>query len=180
MTASSQPRARLGFFNRDDRLTFIGSAIQAGVMWKFQLVTLRTHGQTRGGQFLVCPPLIPARSCVPTFRICHRGSSCVARVASPGSMTLAYATGVRCRGSPAGRYRGQPLPASSSRRFCNSLKTRNGFPSRSSGHPQGRRFRSCPQAGQSPWQSSRQRGWSGIPKMTCSRSMGTRSTWSPV
>ncbi len=98
MTASSQPRARLGFFNRDDRLTFIGSAIQAGVMWKFQLMTLRTHGQTRGGQFLVCPPLIPARSCVPTFRICHRGSSSVARVASPGSMTPACATGARCLG----------------------------------------------------------------------------------
>ena len=44
----------LGLFDLNDRLTLIGPAMQAGIMWQLDLVALRTNGHARRGdaQFL--------------------------------------------------------------------------------------------------------------------------------
>ena len=49
--------SRLGFFDLDDGLTLVGSAIQAGVMRELDLMALRTDGHARRGhaQFLGTP-----------------------------------------------------------------------------------------------------------------------------
>jgi hypothetical protein len=49
----------LGFFDLDDRLALVRSAIQTGVMRQLDLVALRTDGHARRGdaQFL-CAPLV--------------------------------------------------------------------------------------------------------------------------
>ena len=49
--------SRLGFFDLDDCLTRVGSAIQAGVMRELDLMALRTDGHARRGhaQFLGAP-----------------------------------------------------------------------------------------------------------------------------
>jgi len=51
----------LGFFDLDDRLALVRSAIQAGVMRQLDLVALWTDGHARRGnaQFL-CAPLVAA------------------------------------------------------------------------------------------------------------------------
>ena len=74
---------RSDFFDLNDGLALIGPAIQAGVVWKLEFVTLGTHRHTRRGdpQFL-CATLVASGSRMLMFRIRH-GSSSNSRSSEP-------------------------------------------------------------------------------------------------
>jgi hypothetical protein len=53
----------LGFFDLNDRLALVRSAMQAGVMWQLDLMALRTDGHARRGDAqLLCAPLVASFS----------------------------------------------------------------------------------------------------------------------
>lgn len=140
----------LDFFDLDDGLALIGSAIEAGVMRQLEFVTLRAHGHARrcDSQFLRAP-LVASGPGMFMFRIRHRSSS--------------------KRSAPAGDPDRPPPDYFMFRMTLNAVGTG------SAGHRQGPSFKSLPQRGHKPAHSSRQIGCMGAARMTCSRSIGAKS-----
>lgn len=78
----------LGLFDLDDRLAFIRSAIQAGIMRQLDLVALRTDGHARRCDAqLLCTPLVASFPGMFMFRIWH-GDSFSLSIAGGHAMML--------------------------------------------------------------------------------------------
>src|SRR5574341_504991 len=73
--ATTASRRRSGFLDRDDFHSLVGTAIQAGVMRELRLVALGAYRETRRGDLLMRPALVPPRSGQLMFWIRHSRSS---------------------------------------------------------------------------------------------------------